>query len=75
MRQDLRLTRSDPDSSRAACCESLRYGRNLSQVHTQFLQILSTAIFEKMPIYQLLTENRPQEEIGVCANQLSLFDL
>jgi hypothetical protein len=38
MRQDLRLTRSDPGSSRAACCESLRYGRNLSQVHTQLLR-------------------------------------
>jgi hypothetical protein len=51
--------------------KQLQIARSLNEI----LQILSTAIFEKMPIYQLLTENRPQEEIGVYANQLNLFDL
>ena len=34
-----------------------------------------TAIFEQEPLYQLLTENRPQKEICARANQLNLFDL
>lgn len=45
--------------------------RSLSEI----LQILSTAVFEKESLCQLLTENGPQEEIGVYANQLGLFDL
>lgn len=51
--------------------KQLHIDRSLNEI----LQILSTAVFEKRPLYQLLTENRPQEETCVCANQLSLFDL
>ena len=49
----------------------LRIDRSLSEIQ----QILSTAIFEQEPLYQLLTENRPQKEICARANQLNLFDL
>lgn len=51
--------------------KQLRIDRSLSEIQ----QILSTAIFEKEPLNQLLTANRPQGEICLCANQLSLFDL
>jgi len=51
--------------------KQLRIDRTLSEIQ----QILSTTAFEKRPLYQLLTENQPQEETCVCANQLSLFDL
>ena len=51
--------------------KQLRIDRTLSEIQ----QILSTTAFEKRPLYQLLTENQPQEETCVCANQLNLFDL
>jgi IS4 transposase len=51
--------------------KQLRIDRSLSEIQ----QILSTAIFEQEPLYQLLTENRPPIETYICANQLNLFDL
>jgi len=45
--------------------------RSLSEI----LQILSTAVFEQEPLYQLLTQNRSPSELCTCANQLNLFDL
>jgi len=51
--------------------KQLRIDRSLSEIQ----QILSTAIFEQEPLYQLLTENRSPEETRTCANQLNLFDL
>jgi len=49
----------------------LRIERNLGEI----LQILSTALFEQEPLYQLLTENRQQDGFDLYANQLSLFEL
>ena len=49
----------------------LHIDRSLSEIQ----RILSTALFEQVPLQQLLTENRPQDEVCVCANQLNLFDL
>jgi hypothetical protein len=51
--------------------KELGIDRNLSET----LQILSTAIFEQVPLHQLLTENAPQYENGNSPNQLKLFDL
>jgi hypothetical protein len=51
--------------------KQLRIDRSLSEIQ----QILSTAIFEQEPLYQLLTESRPPIETHICANQLNLFDL
>jgi len=45
--------------------------RNLSEI----LQIFSTAIFEQVPLHQLLTENVAQDGNGDSPNQLNLFDL
>jgi hypothetical protein len=45
--------------------------RNLNEIQ----QILSTAIFEQVPLFQLLTENASQYENGDSPNQLKLFDL
>ena len=39
------------------------------------LQILSVSIFEKMPIYQALTNTFYEKEITTYYNQLSLFDI
>ena len=51
--------------------KQLHIDRSLSEIQ----QILSTAIFEQEPLYQLLTESRPPIETHICANQLNLFDL
>jgi hypothetical protein len=51
--------------------KQLRIDRSLSEIQ----QILSTAIFEQEPLYQLLTGNRSPIETHICANQLNLFDL
>jgi hypothetical protein len=51
--------------------KQLRIDRSLSEIQ----QILSTAIFEQEPLFQLLTENRPEKETCACGNQLNLFDL
>jgi hypothetical protein len=45
--------------------------RNLSEI----LQILSTAIFEQVPLRQLLTENASRSGNNLSPNQLNLFDL
>lgn len=50
--------------------KELRIDRNLSEIQ----QILSTAIFEQVPLYQLLTENRSQYQDGESPNQLKLLD-
>ncbi len=39
------------------------------------LQIFSVSLFEKVPIYQLLTETRPQYLEGQSPNQLKIWDL
>jgi hypothetical protein len=49
----------------------LMIDRSLSEI----LQILSTAIFEKVPTFQLLTVNPLQSEKLGFGNQLKLFDL
>ena len=45
--------------------------RNLNEI----LQILSTALFEQVPLQQLLTENGQQYRDVESPNQLNLFDL
>lgn len=40
-----------------------------------FLQILSVTVFEKVPIYQLLTEFDYTTQDDVYSKQLKLFDL
>jgi hypothetical protein len=50
--------------------KELGIDRNLNEI----LQILSTAIFEQVPLYQLLTENRSQYQDGESPNQLKLLD-
>jgi hypothetical protein len=51
--------------------KELGIDRNLSEI----LQIISTAIFEQVPVSQLLTENNLQDEKSVSPKQLNLFDL
>jgi len=41
----------------------------------RILQILSLHVFEKVPIYQLLTETKSQLDEDVTCNQLTLFNL
>jgi len=41
----------------------------------RILQILSLHVFEKVPIYQLLTETKPQIDEDETSNQLTLFTL
>jgi len=41
----------------------------------RILQILSLHVFEKVPIYQLLTETKPQIDEDETSNQLTLFNL
>jgi hypothetical protein len=48
---------------------------NIERSLNEILQILSTAIFEKVPVYQLLTANSLQNEKLGLYNQLKLFDL
>jgi transposase len=45
--------------------------RSLSEI----LQILSLTLFEKTPIFQALSEQKPQDPESPFPNQLSLFDL
>lgn len=45
--------------------------RSLSEI----LQILSLTLFEKIPVFQALSEQKPQDPEPLCSNQLSLFDL
>ena len=45
--------------------------RSLSEI----LQILSRTLFEKTPIFQALSEQKPQDPGPLSPNQLSLFDL
>ena len=45
--------------------------RSLSEI----LQILSLSLFEKTPIFQALSEQKPQDPEPPFSNQLSLFDL
>ena len=45
--------------------------RSLSEI----LQILSLTLFEKTPIFQALSEQKPQDPEPPFSNQLSLFDL
>jgi hypothetical protein len=45
--------------------------RSLSEI----LQILSLTLFEKIPIFQALSEQEPQDPEPPFSNQLSLFDL
>jgi hypothetical protein len=45
--------------------------RSLSEI----LQILSLTFFEKIPIFQALSEQEPQDPEPPFSNQLSLFDL
>jgi hypothetical protein len=51
--------------------KQLKIERSLNEI----LQILSTAIFEKVPLPQLLTANSLQNEKPGLHNQLKLFDL
>ncbi len=50
--------------------KELRIERSLSEI----LQILSVTLFEKMPIFQVLTEQNVPNLNGVVPNQLTLFD-
>ena len=45
--------------------------RSLSEI----LQILSLTLFEKPPVFQALSEQKPQDAEPLFSNQLSLFDL
>ncbi len=51
--------------------KELRSDRNLCEI----LQILSTALFEQVPLSRLLTENEPPTGSSDSPNQLRLFDL
>jgi hypothetical protein len=51
--------------------KELRIERSLSEI----LQILSLTLFEKIPIFQALSEHPPQKPHNPDANQLTLFDL
>jgi len=48
---------------------------NLDMSLYTFLQILSVTVFEKAPIYQLLTEFRDTNHLDDSRNQLQLFNL
>ena len=51
--------------------KELGLGRSLSEI----LQILSLMLFEKIPIFQALSEQKPQDPEPPFPNQLNLFDL
>ena len=51
--------------------KELGVDRSLSEI----LQILSLTLFEKTPIFQALSESKPQDLEPPLPNQLSLFDL
>lgn len=48
---------------------------NIEKSLYTILQIFSVSLFEKVPIYQLLTETEPQNSEGCPSNQLNLWDL
>lgn len=47
---------------------------NLNRSLSEILQILSITLFEKSPIYQLLSNFHTEVNATTCCNQLSLFD-
>lgn len=49
----------------------LRIERSLAEI----LQILSLSLFEKSPIYEVLTESPAQSADTPCCNQLNLFEI
>jgi hypothetical protein len=51
--------------------KELGLGRSLSEI----LQVLSLTLFEKTPIFQALSDEKPQDPEPLPPNQLSLFDL
>ena len=51
--------------------KELRLPRSLYEI----LQILSVTLFEKTPVFHLLTSPNSQNENSSCCNQLTLFDL
>jgi hypothetical protein len=51
--------------------KELRLPRSLYEI----LQILSVALFEKTPVFEVLTSPNYQNENTSCCNQLTLFDL
>jgi hypothetical protein len=51
--------------------KELGLDRSLSEI----LQILSLSLFEKTPIFQALSEQKPQDPEPPFPNQLNLFDL
>ena len=55
----------------AIITKELRVERSLSEI----LQILSLTLFEKTPIFSLLSESKPQDPEPTFSNQLNLFDL
>src|SRR5665811_102289 len=50
--------------------KELRVERSLSEI----LQIFSLTLFEKIPIFQALSEQKPQDPESPLSNQLNLFD-
>src|SRR3954469_24084753 len=51
--------------------KELKVDRSLSEI----LQIFSLTLFEKTPIFQVLSEQKPQDPESAFPNQLNLFDL
>jgi len=51
--------------------KELRLERSL----TEILQILSLVLFEKTPIFQALSDEKPQDPIADIPNQMMFFDL
>jgi len=51
--------------------KELRVDRSL----TEILQILSLVLFEKTPIFQALSDEKPQDPNAVLPNQMMFFDL
>ena len=55
----------------AIVTKELRVERSL----TEILQILSLVLFEKTPIFQALSDEKPQDPNAVLPNQMMFFDL
>jgi hypothetical protein len=51
--------------------KELKVERSMSEI----LQILSVLLFEKTPIFEALTLEKPGSDETTCHNQLPLFDL
>jgi hypothetical protein len=47
----------------------------LARTLSEILEILSLTLFEKTPIFQALSEEKPQDPEPPFSNQLNLFDL